>query len=196
MAGTDIEQYKDSTMEHNHTYYGNGCSGTQGSGTSCSTGIIQTFDNEDQKMGAFYNYQASTSDTGASIATKNMSVPDTFCPLGWQLPYSGTGGDYYDMSKTWKGLFDIYGYTDSTARKVQSYPLSYVLSGYISYPDGLLYFFTGTGLYWAGDVRGPNVAHRLNTWSSGLRPVEESHGKTLGFALRRVKSLSILSRFA
>ena len=202
--GTDIS-LSDGNYFHDHTYYGNGCEnewGTGGSGGStkaCSTNKVISFDNEEQGIGVYYDYQAATSGTGAAIAAGNTDSPDTFCPLGWQLPYSGTGGDYYDRSKSWTNLFNIYSlaYQDGTAAdatKVRSYPFSYVLSGYFSWYKGRLYNQTGGGNSWSQTLSGGNP-HDFKVYQYGLKPVNASD-KNSGFDIRYVNCFSILSSTA
>ena len=141
MAGTDVYQYKDATnVTTAKTYYGNGCPNAteeEGSRISCSNRTVQTFDEETQKIGTYYNFSAASSESGTSSPNDETNAPDTFCPLGWQLPYSGTGGDYYDKSRSWNYLFGLYNYSDG--RVLQLYPLSYVRSGTYYWGSGILY---------------------------------------------------------
>ncbi|MBR2600722.1 hypothetical protein IKE07_01105, partial [Candidatus Saccharibacteria bacterium] len=73
MAGTptDLTIYTDTDVTHSHTYIGNGCSGGDGSITPCETRIVKTADDEDQKNGTYYNFQAGTSGAGAAVTTDN-----------------------------------------------------------------------------------------------------------------------------
>ena len=190
MEGTDIQTGNvDGNFSHDHTYYGNGCSdrwvgdGSGGSTTACSTDLATTADNEDQKMGVYYTYQAASSGSGAATSTDNTNIPDTFCPFGWQLPYAGTGGDYYDKSKSWKYLFVQYGLGNNvdSYHKFQSYPFSYVYTGLYHWAYGKLYAFSYGGfvVYWSGTVSGSGNAYRINAIS-----LNESPGKTNGHMLR------------
>ena len=155
MAGTDVTTGNiDSNVNNDHTYYGNGCkrseypSGGNGSTISCSTDLSQTIDNETQNAGTYSNFQASTAGSGGkNLGTDNANAPDTFCPLGWQLPYSGTGGDYYDQSKSWQYLFNQYGLIDDVPGRnaAMSYPLSLLRGGLFSWYDGKLYNLDGEG---------------------------------------------------
>ena len=153
MAGTpaDLTVNIDNTISHDHAYYGRGCSnawgtdGLGGSATPCPDSnaggrFIKTADNETQKNGTLFNYQAATSGSGGSITTDKADTPDTFCPLGWQMPYGGTGGVYYDKSKSWNYLFNEYSITNnqSSATKAKSYPLSFIIGGSYHWGTGLL----------------------------------------------------------
>ena len=163
--------YADVDITHNHTYYGNGCPngwGTDGDGgstTPCSTRIVQSSDDENQKNGTYYTFQAASSGSGATIATQNTNIPDTFCPLGWQLPYGGTGGDYYDKSKSYKYLLDEYGYMDSTEEGgygAMSYPLSNNPGGRRNSTGGLR-FLGSHGYYFTSTVKTSIDVYRFAT---------------------------------
>ena len=149
MAGTDIDGHIDGNIAHDHSYYGNGHSAPQGGGGSAIAGttrIVKTYDNENQKNGTYYTYQAVTSGSGGSTYAKdNTNVPDSFCPLGWQLPYGGTDGDYYVQSRSWNNLMTTYNYGNNVTgqNSAGSYPLSIILAGY--------FFFTTSRLYNQGN---------------------------------------------
>ena len=200
--------YIDEVNDHDHTYYGNGCtiaqypSGQNGSPTPCTTRIVKEKDgnNQEQKIGTYYGFQAATSGTGGNIYGGNNNSPDTFCPLGWQLPYSGTGGDYYDKSRSYKYLFTSYSITTDTggtadAAKIFSYPLSYVFSGYFHWRSGRLYIMNSEGRYWTSNVDGTNNAYYLYHWGTGSR-TEYSNYKTSGHPIRCANCFSILSSTA
>ena len=171
MAGTDIHDNIDSSPNHDHSYYGNGCATTWrddpplngGSTTVCHDRIITTQDSENQTIGVYYNYLAGTSGSGdSSLETNYSNSPDTFCPLGWQLPYGGTGGDYYDKSKSWKYLFDSYNYLDDSASSIKSqrYPISFILSGNFSWSLGALYSVRSHAVLWSITVNTSSAAFR------------------------------------
>ena len=186
MEGTDVSVGKDPNYSHDHTYYGNGCpnkwetDGAGGSTTACTTRLTQTADNEVLSVGTYYSYQAATNGSGASITTNNTNTPDTFCPLGWQLPYSGTGGDYYNQSKSWLYLFEFYGPMNGT--KLNSFPLSYIDTGIYHWTHGKLYGFYSGGFetYWSATSYANSAAYRLDHWD----PNRQTPSKTNGHALR------------
>ena len=173
MEGTSL--LTDGAINHDHSYYGNGCTnpfdttkpneGYGGSTKSCSTRILSTADNEYQKNGTYYNFQAATDGTGAAIATDNTDSSDTFCPLGWQLPYGGKGGDYYDKSRSFKYLITAYNYSGLMS-KVASYPLSYVKPGDYRLALGRLFEMTHINHQWTSINAGSNSAYRIyeTTW--------------------------------
>ena len=202
-----VAPYKDGTLTNDHSYYGRGCKngwGTDGDGgsqTPCADSdaggrYVKTADNETQKNGTYYHFQAATSGTGATVSTANANSPDTFCPLGWQLPYSGTGGDYYNKSRSWNKLFTDYSiaFDDGTAAgatKIKSYPFSYVYSGHYYWDKGRLYDQNNSSDYWSSTVVSTS-AYRLGTWSSAIRSASTG-SKTGGFTLRCAHRFSILS---
>ena len=119
------------------------------------------------------------------MSTANSNSPDTFCPAGWQLPYSGTAGDYYDASKSWSYLFTQYGYGDNQdgATGIKSYPLDYVYSGLYNWRTGRLYDQSNYAYLWSSTIVNSTSAYRLTTWSTGVHPAE-SPNKTCGHTLR------------
>ena len=213
MAGTpaDLTVYKDSNKEHDHTYYGRGCNDSWGTGSGSNTPctdsngggrFVSTVDNETQKNGTYYHFHAATSGSGGPIITENAKAPDSFCPLGWQLPYSGTGGDYYDQSKSWKVLFTTYNIkakpdalqesiTIQDKEKILSYPLSYINSGLYYWSTGLLYLQTQGGFYWSSIIASENPPHayRMTVWHLNISR-SETVSKYFGNTLRCVDYLA------
>ncbi len=138
----------------NNVYYGLGCTNGWdtnigapsygGSATSCSIRNVNTVDNETQSIGTYYTYHTSTLGSIGSLAEDNANAPDSFCPLGWQIPYGGTGGVYYDKSKSWKYLVEtIYQLSRTSGNVLQRYPFSIIRSG--GYVNGYLHFTNGLG---------------------------------------------------
>ena len=199
----DLTVYADSDVSHDHTYYGNGCSNawSDGSITPCSDSdgggrYTNTADSETQEIGTYYSFAASTSGTGGTMTTSNTNSPDTFCPLGWQLPYSGTGGDYYDKSKSRKYLFMIYGIENNPigSSKTRSYPISKILSGFYFSAWGKLYYKNGVAYYWSSTVNNLNEAARMYMYSGVV--TEEWWGKTAAQTLRCVHGISNLEKLS
>ena len=173
MAGTDVEQYKDDWTSRDHTYYGNGCNNPvdwenpptySGSAVSCQSRTVQTFDNETQLIGTYYHSQASNASSGRYIDTNNANAPDSFCPLGWQLPYDGTGGDYYNKSKSLDYLFNKYSITNTQqgSEKSRSYPIQFVHAGYYMTFIGLLFDQGNDTYYWSQTVFDAAQMYRLH----------------------------------
>ena len=194
-------QSKDGQQLHDHTFIGNGCPNEWvndpptygGSGTSCTTKIVKDGNDEDQSIGVLYTFQAATSGSGGTIKTDNEVSPDTFCPLGWQVPYGGTGGDYYDKSKSWYYLLTEYSipFNDgnaSSAQKVKSYPFSYISSGHFNLTNGYLYNQSISGLYFSTTASGDYDAYRYVITTGKVRTLEISN-KAYALAVRCVPSL-------
>ena len=144
MAGTDIT-IRDGSSDNDHTYYGNGCrideyTPDTGSTKSCSSRTNLTADSETLSIGTYYNFQAIAAGSGGlNYSELNSVISDTFCPLGWQMSYGGTGGDYYDKSRSWNYFLNAYNIASDTpgSNKIRSYPISYIYTG-------LLHMATGT----------------------------------------------------
>ena len=187
MAGTPITVPGNPEVT-NETYRGGAC--TSKSYASCSTYSLKTVDNESLFIGTFYNAHAITVDSSKTITANNTNFPDTFCPLGWQLPYDGTGGDYYDKSKSWIFLFTTYNISFNTGtaidiNKIKMYPLSYIYSGYYYWGLGRLYYQGSVGYYWSQTIVGSASAYGLDTWSGAIRPSDIA-SRSFGFPLRCV----------
>ena len=200
MAGTDISDKADGLVAHDHTYFGNGCPGDDSqpeSYESCSSKTEPTFDGETQNIGSYYNFQAATASSGVALSEANTIAPDTFCPLGWQMPYSGTGGDYYDKSRSWKVLTEEYEYgdTSSGAAGLKSYPIDYVYSGNYFWNRGRLYALNNNGYYWSSTIWNDSSAANLSTWADKVSIAASNH-KALGVNIRCIFIFSVLSSTA
>ncbi|MBR2600733.1 hypothetical protein IKE07_01160 [Candidatus Saccharibacteria bacterium] len=198
MEGTDIQTgNKDTNSKHDHTYYGNGCpntwgnDGDLGSNTACSTRIVQTDDTENQKNGTYYHNQAATLGEGDAMGTDNAITPDTFCPLGWQLPYGGTGGDYYNKSKSFNYLITLYGYSSGEigSKKMRSYPISYVLSGRYYWVQAMLYMQTIRTHFWTSTNKSGGNYYYFNLGPDYFVD-NDFTGKKMGLALRCIPELA------
>ena len=195
MAGDSISEI-DNNRSNDHTYEGNGCQspwgndGDGGSLVACDTDLVQTYDEETLSIGTYYNFQAATSGTGGGITNDNTNSPDTFCPLGWQLPYDGTGGDYYDKSRSWEYMFGSYNYAkdQSGARGAMSYPISTFLTGWFSLTRGKLYEMNMLGYYQTITNKNghTNYATRVNSNGRML----QAHDKGATIPVRCVKYLA------
>ena len=200
VEGTDI-YLLDNFGAHDHTYFGNGCpnSTTEGGSTkACSTKLVQTMDGETQEIGSIYNFQAATSGSGSALEEDNTNSPDTFCPLGWQLPYSGTGGDYYNQSRSWKYLLDSYGINTATlanARKILSYPISHIASGYYGFALGRLYGQTINDRHFSSDNYTRYDLHRLNVDINGTVSFDVI-AKNFAYPLRCILGINNLEKLS
>ena len=194
-----VAPYKDTDITHDHTYFGRGCSngwGTSGEGGSQTPCVdsdaggryVTTYDGETQKNGTYYHYQAATSGSGGTITTDNAISRDSFCPLGWQLPYGGTGGDYYDKSKSVTFLFNTYTITiDSQGSiKARSYPISMIASGLYFWQNGQLYNQGSAGGLWTSTNENSNRAWLISIAITSVDPKNTDGNKVAGYALRCV----------
>ena len=193
-----LVKYANNNTNNDYSYYGMGCPnawGTDGDGGSdipCTTRVVKDGNNEDQKNGTYYSFQAASSGSGAETTTDNTNIPDTFCPLGWQMPYGGTSGDYYDKSKSWKYLFDEYDITYNTAHydsaaKIKAAPFSYIYSGYFLWTTGRLYYQGGSGVWWAKTTATYERIYELGTWSSTVQLSGSDH-RLRGYTIRCTSS--------
>ena len=196
VEGTNVSAYADPLRWHDHTYYGNGCSNVWdssnpptygGSITACSTRITETSDNENQKIGTYYNYHSVTAGTAEDHNIDNEVINDSVCPLGWQLPYGGTGGDYYDKSKSWKYLYDQYSITNdsSGSATIRSYPFSNVYSGYFYVVQGVLFNQGAGGTLWTPTIYNANIAYRVK-WFNNETANNVTESRLIGMPIRCV----------
>ena len=194
-------------MAHDHTYYGNGCPNTWdsskeeegygGSAVACETRILKTYDDESLKNGTYYVFAASTAGSGSTIETDNTNSPDTFCPLGWQMPYGGTAGDYYDKSKSLVYLFNSYhlNNSESGSRAMRSYPISYIFNGFLYWNVGRLFAQDVHGYYVYSTNRSPGSVYRYRIYPSSFN-FASTDGKLDGGAVRCFYIFSTLSSTA
>ena len=194
MEGTDV-YYPDTDLTHDHTYYGNGCSNWWddsdkthygGSIISCSTREVETEDSEILKNGTYYHALAALVGTFNREQSINTLLPDSFCPLGWQLPHSGTDGDYYNKSKSWSYLINEYNIPlDATGQAIiRSYPFSYVNGGIYYWHLGALWYQDYRGTYWSDIKDAFNSIFTLSITNTYLMPASTdnaypSFGNTL-----------------
>ena len=189
MEGTYILKY--ATANDAFTYYGNGCPnlwddskpGHGGSDVSCSTRIVQTSDSENQKNGTYYTFNSLAAGSGGTtLSVDNTNAPDSFCPLGWQAPYSGSGGDYYDKSRSWNYLLIQYGYNEKTTEQrintFQSFPLSGVPAGLMQMGVGRLFYQSKGRYYWSSTASASDGAYYITANSFSAT------GKTAASAVR------------
>ena len=201
MEGTDISTgHAELNRNNDHTLYGNGCPNiwtadvpyNNGSTVACSTRLVATYQNEMQKNGTYYDFQAAaTGSGGTSLSTDNTNSPDSFCPLGWQMPYGGTGGDYYDKSKSWKYLYEEYGQPNDASQ--QSYPIDLIKSGNYSWLAAVLFAQSKTGIYQTITTFNGNQMYRFVI---GTNFDMRENTKLDGYAVRCVNNISVPSSTA
>ena len=181
-----------------NTYYGNGCPNgwDNGSDYSCSSKIAQTLDGETQDIGTYFNYAATSAGSLTDESTDVIIIPDSFCPLGWQLPYSGTGGDYYDTPKSWKnilGYYNIEYLVLGDGNKIRYYPLSEILSGtYFWGGFNKLVTFGGSGYVWTNTQDVNRTASKLAFNTEKLTYASDSYAS--GYQIRCIGIVFFLHR--
>ena len=188
MAGTPITN---TDYIKSYTYYGNGCPNIWdsnnppyygGSQVSCSIRTVGPSNGEfeEQDIGTYYSYISAIADPDSLDYELNEVAPDSFCPLGWQMPYGGSGGDYYDKSKSWKYLLDTYNLSISEDGKYnglvfRNYPFNIIMSGHFyggSWSG--LFRTTNAGIYWSNTSKAATNAFRIYVWYDKLTTLDES----------------------
>ncbi len=164
--------------------------------------IYKDGNNEDQKNGTYYHFQAASVGTGSTITTDNANVPDTFCPLGWQLPYGGIDGEYYSQSKSWKYLLDRYNIVKGEVywNGLANYPFSYVVTGQIHFGSGRLSNSNknaatsqqGNMVHWTSTAHSTNNQY-VTYVTSGTIQTGRSETKIRGKPIRCVTELKKVS---
>ncbi len=193
MAGTALStlaNYKDTDRTHEHTYFGNGNYG--GATTVGATYQTTTYnDGETQKIGTYYNFQAATIGTGASLTTSGSQAPESFCPVGWQLPT----GNNQNVNKAFQKLLNSYNITNNSGGSVaaRKYPLSYLLSGYYRWSDGRLYSLGSYGYWWFNTLEEGGNAYRLYIREVGIN-ADANGNMNYGFPLRCVSTYEYIVR--
>ena len=210
MAGTELVGYKDDHLNWSTTYYGNGCSqGWNGTDTkSCSIKTVRTWTGRDtdedkflgeiQKIGTYYNYGSASAGTAGDVyAPDNTNISDSFCPLGWQLSYGGSGGDYYDKSKSWRYLLAAYNIPVGSGawggKLAMAYPLDYVPSGAADFLNGKVVEAHSEGVNgsydgWTATIQSQAFSYKLQMWSNTIETYNTY--KNYGLVLRCVSELA------
>ncbi len=94
------------------------------------------------------------------------------------MPYGGTGGDYYDKSKSVRYLFTAYNIqsTQAGSDKARSYPLALIFSGLLAINQGVLYGKDTNGNYWTSSSNESyNGAYRFTVYENGAKPSDVSN---------------------
>ena len=196
VEGTNIS-FPNEQVNAEFTFYGNGCRISTGSKVACETRQVSTYDNETQNNGTMYSIaSAFTRYSTPGTTTDNSNSPDTFCPLGWQLPYGGTGGDYYNQPKSWRYLIETaYSLTKSEpgSQAMNSYPISYVPGGGYELRSGVYYNQGAAGLYWTSTRNDGSKSYRYYIGSNTY--IIEANSNGYGYAVRCIPKISNLKAF-
>ncbi len=188
MAGTTLStlaNYLDTDKTHEHTYFGNGNGPNANLTTVGTTYETTTYDGETQKIGTYYNFQAATIGTGASLTEQYDEAPDSFCPIGWQLPIGNT----QNVDKAFQKLLNSYNISSNSAgsNAGRSYPLSYLLSGNYYWDYGRLGDLGSRGRWWSSTIEGEGSAYNLNIHEDGIY-AGDNRNMNYGFPLRCVST--------
>ena len=180
----------DTNNKNAHSYNGNGTQSTRtittktcdkSTNTKCPVNWTTT---ETQSIGTYYDWAASTAQSGGDTA--GVDAANSICPYGWQLPYAtgtGTNKSFYKLT------FDTYGLADNDSNSstaMQSFPLSFVLSGYYDWSTGGSVYHQGSsGPRWSSLSNGSTNAYYLYLLSGRLIP-QYNLSKLYGFSVRCV----------
>ena len=119
-------------------------------------------------VGNYYQWNAATAGTGASVTDQYDDASSSICPKGWRLPSRGssstTGNEFYELTNT------AYGITNSTdgANSLRKSPLYFVPAGYVY--SGSLRYAGLSGFYWSSTAVSSNYAYFLYFRSGGVYP--------------------------
>ncbi len=188
MAGvalSTLTNYLDTDKTHEHTYFGNGNGPNANLTTVGTTYETTTYDGETQKIGTYYNFQAATIGSGASLTNNGDQAPDSFCPIGWQLAIGGN----QNTNKAFKALLSSYSIANNNTGSIagRSYPLSYLLSGYYYWGSGKLNNLGSFGGWWSNTVEEGGLAYRLDIYEDEVY-ADVYNDMGLGFPLRCVST--------
>ena len=113
-------------------------------------------------VGNYYQFNAATAGTGASVTTNGDNASSSICPKGWRLPPRGNSNDTNDFYALTTGNSVTTG---STLSKAPYYfiPAGYVFSGSLG---GAGY----SGYYWSSTASSSGNAYSLYFVSSRVYP--------------------------
>ena len=135
-------------------------------------------------VGDYYNWYAATAESGTwDMSTDSVagSATDSICPYGWQLPNnSGTKSWYNLITTNYSANSGRLG-----ARKLRSFPLSVIMSGYYAWVNGYLGSRGTGGYYWSSTPYAVTHSHHLYFYSTSVYPQYGSN-KTYGLTVRCV----------
>ena len=130
-------------------------------GNLCWNGVLESENTETcgndkhYHLGNYYNWTAAVAmedSTEYDLMNEDTDVDQSICPAGWRLPIVQAGGAT-PVAKSFNGLMEAYGWTDSTYTVDSPYvwqsPLYYPLSGYWQGSMGEVSF---SGYYWSSVV--------------------------------------------
>ena len=113
-------------------------------------------------VGNYYQFNAATAGTGASVTDQYDDASSSVCPKGWRLPSRGNSNDTNDFYALTTGNSVTTG---STLSKAPYYfiPAGYVYSGSLNYAGC-------SGDYWSSTASSDAYAYYLYFGSGGVDP--------------------------
>ena len=125
--------------------------------------------------GNYYQFNAATAGTGASVTNQYDDASSSICPKGWRLPSSGDINDTNDFYALTTGNSVTTGSTLSKA------PYYFIPAGYVY--SGSLISAGDYGYYWSSTADSSYVAYFLLFLSSDVIPFG-SYPRDGGFSVR------------
>lgn len=141
-------------------------------------------------MGNYYSWSAATVRSGDGLTANGNIAPNSVCPTGWKLPFSGAGSTkdtYNTISGSFYYLLNKYGLADSPTSEdyvIYNSPLYLAYSGYVNGP--IMYGAT-SGSLWSSVSYSSQYAYALFFSDSDIWPSYDSYalnGRFFGRPLR------------
>ena len=136
-------------------------------------------------VGNHYSFQAATA---GSAPSGSGDAPDSICPAGWQLPrygYSSSNGAIYD----YENLLEQYGIGSGSGQnpkgELNTAPLYFVRSGYVTPSNHYLYNAGYYGYCWYGRAYSSSRGNILYFYSTNVYPTNDN-SRYLGLSVRCV----------
>ena len=119
--------------------------------------------------GNYYQWNAATAGTGASVTSNGDNASSSICPKGWKLPANGSStGSFGGLTSAYSISSNSAGATALTKSPLYFIPAGYVLSGSLG---GAGY----GGRYWSSTADSSNDAYSLGFVSSSVSPSSSSY---------------------
>ncbi len=157
------------------------------------TASYKNDDNSSQwySYGNYYNWYSATAGQGTDEIDAGHVTTGDVCPVGWHLPYGGSGdndngkgnisGGFYYLNQKMDISSDVIG-----SNKLRSFPNNFVYSGYWwrSSASGR----GGSGYYWSSTAgnSGIYLAYYLGFTKNSTSAGPGNHTRPYGFAVRCV----------
>ena len=114
-------------------------------------------------VGNYYQFNAATAGTGASVTSHGDNASSSICPKGWRLPSRGssstTGNEFYELTT---------GTGATTGAIFAEAPYYFIPAGYIF--SGSLNYAGNNGYYWSSTADSSSYACNLYFYSAVVIP--------------------------